>query len=651
MRPHHCAGALPIQVQIAHVKRLFGFLDFLRILRVHRAGQSKLRIVRNFQRLVVSFRLDHRQHRAKHFFLRQPRMGIHVPNNRRLEEETVTGSSLPAGQQLPFFLSDFDVIQNRFHRRLADHWPHVIRRIVAWADRDFLRALHQLLHKRVVNFFGNDYARTRRTFLPLITKCRLRRAFHCRVDIRFVVHHDAVLAAHLQHRALDPDLPRHGFARKLADAQPYFLRARESDVARLGMLHQRVANGPARPGDEIHRFLRNARLKKDVDEFCRDRWRITGRLEHHRIPRNQRSRSDSRHDGARKIPRWNHYAHAQRNINKVVALAAHRDQLLRLAQSQHFAAVEFQEVDRFRDVRIRFRPGLADFVAHQRVQLEFPLPHNLRRAEKALRSLLRRNAFPRVKVFVAVFDRLPRHLRRGILKNSNDFHRMRRIRGGALLRGGYLLPVEPHRVLTAKFRLHLFQRLLRARPIFRLRKINKRLVGELGNVDNLFGSSHGGFPPPCANIHSTAPAKYRTSQGRGWSSQRNHSLVDDSRSAHLCLYSLGATPISRLKTRLKELSDPYPTADATSENDVPFERIMSPARYIRHCVRYSRGVWPKTVLNFKANADLDMRASRASDSTDQFLSRPECIACIALLRCLSDTAANHPFGGAAKLLA
>src|SRR5216684_9125678 len=127
--------------------------------------------------------------------------------------------------------------------------------------------------------------------------------------------------------------------------------------------------------------------------------------------------------------------------------------------------------------------------------------------------------------------------------------------------------------------------------------------------------------------------------------------MDDCRTAHLRRYSLGATPISRLKTRLKELSDPYPIADATSERDILFERIMAPARYIRHCVRYSRGVWPKMVLNFKAHADLDMRASRASDSTDQFLSRPECIACIALLRCLSDTAANHPFGGAAELLA
>src|SRR6202043_1710977 len=118
--------------------------------------------------------------------------------------------------------------------------------------------------------------------------------------------------------------------------------------------------------------------------------------------------------------------------------------------------------------------------------------------------------------------------------------------------------------------------------------------------------------------------------------------MGDCRSAHLRRYSLGARPISRLKTRLKELSDPYPTADATSENDVLSERIMAPALCIRHRVRYSRGVWPKTVLNFKAKETPDTLASGASDSTDQFLSRPEVIACMALLRCWSAMAANHP---------
>src|SRR5258708_11388679 len=44
---------------------------------------------------------------------------------------------------------------------------------------------------------------------------------------------------------------------------------------------------------------------------------------------------------------------------------------------------------------------------------------------------------------------------------------------------------------------------------------------------------------------------------------RNHSPLDDCRGAHLRRYSLGASPISRLKTRLKELSDPHPMADAS----------------------------------------------------------------------------------------
>ena len=115
-------------------------------------------------------------------------------------------------------------------------------------------------------------------------------------------------------------------------------------------------------------------------------------------------------------------------------------------------------------------------------------------------------------------------------------------------------------------------------------------------------------------------------------------------------YSLGATPISRLNTRLKELSDPYPIADATSEKDISCERINAAALYIRQRVKYSSGVRPKTVLNFKAKADLDMRASRASDSTDHIRSMPACIACMALLRCWSDMAANQPLGGAAELL-
>ena len=85
----------------------------------------------------------------------------------------------------------------------------------------------------------------------------------------------------------------------------------------------------------------------------------------------------------------------------------------------------------------------------------------------------------------------------------------------------------------------------------------------------------------CSGV-SSGLVKFLRKAARTQMLARNHSPMDDCRSARLRRYSLGATPISRLKTRLKELSDPYPTADATSKSDVLFERIMTPALYIRH---------------------------------------------------------------------
>ena len=84
---------------------------------------------------------------------------------------------------------------------------------------------------------------------------------------------------------------------------------------------------------------------------------------------------------------------------------------------------------------------------------------------------------------------------------------------------------------------------------------------------------------------------YRFHSFRGEEAVRTEMLTRKSfsygrcRSAHLRRYSLGATPISRLNTRLNELSDPYPMADATSEKDILFERIIAPALYIRQRVR------------------------------------------------------------------
>src|SRR6266568_1647148 len=81
------------------------------------------------------------------------------------------------------------------------------------------------------------------------------------------------------------------------------------------MLHERIADGAARTGDEIQRFLGNAGLIKDIDEFRGDRRRIAGRLEHHGVAGDKRRGDQPGHDGAREIPRRNDHSDAARKMH------------------------------------------------------------------------------------------------------------------------------------------------------------------------------------------------------------------------------------------------------------------------------------------------------------------------------------------------
>ena len=143
------------------------------------------------------------------------------------------------------------------------------------------------MHECVIDIFGDDGARAGRTLLSLIAKRGLRGAFHCGVDIGFVVDDDGVLAAHFQNGALNPNLAGCGFGGEFADAQADFLRAGEADVARLRMLHHHVANDAAGAGDEVHGFLGNAGFKKNIDELCGDGRRVSGRLDDDGVARNE----------------------------------------------------------------------------------------------------------------------------------------------------------------------------------------------------------------------------------------------------------------------------------------------------------------------------------------------------------------------------
>src|SRR5262249_54071974 len=193
----------------------------------------------------------------------------------------------------------------------------------------------------------------------------------------------------------------------------------KADVARFRMRHQGVANGSARAGDEIYGFLGDAGFVKDVDEFGGNRGRIARGLQNHGVAGYERRRNQAGHDGAREIPRRNDHADAERNVYKIVALSAHRSQLLRLGQTKHLAAVELAEINRFGNVRVGFHPGFSDFVADQRIQLEFAFANDLRRAENALHALMGRNLFPNIEIRVRGFDGLLGHLRVGILEYAD----------------------------------------------------------------------------------------------------------------------------------------------------------------------------------------------------------------------------------------
>src|SRR5215472_14912300 len=117
MRADHRAGALAVQIQIPDVEHFFGLADLFGILRVHRAGQAKLRVVGNRERVVVILRLDDREHGTKHFLLRQPRFRRHVRDNRRLDEISIARRALSARDKPSILLPYLDVVQNGLHRR------------------------------------------------------------------------------------------------------------------------------------------------------------------------------------------------------------------------------------------------------------------------------------------------------------------------------------------------------------------------------------------------------------------------------------------------------------------------------------------------------------------------------------------------------
>ena len=246
----------------------------------------------------------------------------------------------------------------------------------------------------VVDALVDDGARAGRALLALEAECGLGHAFDGGIDVGIGVHDDGVLAAHFEDRALDPDLAGSRGGRALVDVEANFARTGESDVAGLGMRHHRIAETRASARTEIHHAFRHAALFQQFDELGRDGGRIARRLQDDGVAAHDRSQRHAGHDRAGKIPRRNHRAHAQRNVDQRVALAGHLHRQFGPRQAQRFAGIVFAEVDGLGDIGVGLGPVLADFEDQPRAEFELALAQQIANAEEQAGALFDRRLAP-----------------------------------------------------------------------------------------------------------------------------------------------------------------------------------------------------------------------------------------------------------------
>src|SRR5208337_2517778 len=161
------------------------------------------------------------------------------------------GVTRAAGDEASIFFADLDVAENIFHRAFVDNGSHVeVRRGIA--DGNALGAGLQFFEELVVDALVDDGARAGRALLALEAESRRGYSFDGGVDIGVGLDDDGIFAAHFEDGALDPELARLLLRGVPVDVQSDLARAGESDVANFRMRHQRVAEGHASSGAEVH---------------------------------------------------------------------------------------------------------------------------------------------------------------------------------------------------------------------------------------------------------------------------------------------------------------------------------------------------------------------------------------------------------------
>src|SRR6185437_12687468 len=313
MRADHGAGALAVEVEIAHLEGASGVVEFAAVRGVDRAGETVLGVVRDVERFFVIFYTNDGEHRAKDFFLRDARGGRDIRYDGGLDVVApVFLDALPAGEDAAFAFADIDVIEDALHRGLIHDGAHVdvLDRI---ADLDVGHARLDALEECVVDRFFDDGAGAGGTLLSVEAEGRGHDAFDGSVDVRIRADDDRVLAAELEDGALDPDLALLRLRGALVNFEADGFRAGEGDEACLRMFNERAADFWAALA-QVHDARRHAGLFEYVEEARRNGGRVGGWLEDDGVAADDGCGRHAGHDGEGKIPRRDDRADAERNV-------------------------------------------------------------------------------------------------------------------------------------------------------------------------------------------------------------------------------------------------------------------------------------------------------------------------------------------------
>ncbi len=242
------------------------------------------------------------------------------------------------------------------------------------------------------------------------------------------------------------------------------------------------------PGQKLTTPGGHAGLFQRFEEFRGDGGRIARRFEDDGVAADQAGARHAQRDGVGKIPRGNHRAHAESDVAQEAALAGQLHDGLRLVEHQGLAGIEFQEIDGFGGVGLRLIVVFAHFEHQPRVKFELAAAQNLRGAEQDACTLFYAGILPRLEGRKRGLHGGLDVLHAGLLVDSDDFGRVRRVDGDNLVLRADVLSANHQVVFAAQLLADEGDGVAHSADVLRLAIIGDRLVDE-----RPYGGQSGGW--------------------------------------------------------------------------------------------------------------------------------------------------------------